>query len=174
MIKKIAGVTQLTLKSIQRDYFAVRRHSPISWRHVMHRLIAPPNVALLCAVSLFNLVGPARAAQLLSPPLWTDVGDAGTCYLRNIGTTPVNVQVTLFSNNGIAPGDIVVDSCNSGPLAAGKTCVIFVQALPDDSWAACSVKTSNINVSKLRGNADLRHLGSHEQGFKVVVGEDLR
>jgi len=138
----------------------------------MHRLIALPNVALLCTVSLFNLVGPVHAAQLLSPPLWTDVGDAGNCYVRNIGTTPVNVRVTLFSNNGI--GHIDVDTCNAGPLAPGKTCAVFSLNLPDDSWAACSVKTSNINVNKLRGNIDLRHSGTHEQGFKVVVDEDLR
>jgi hypothetical protein len=167
MIKKIAGVTQLTLKNLQRGYFAVRRHSPISWRHVMHRLIALPNIALLCA----NLVGPAHAAELLSPPLWTDVGNASNCYVRNISTTPVNVQVTLFSNNGTS---IDVDTCNAGPLAAGRTCAVFSLHLPDDSWAACSVKTSNINVSKLRGNVDLRHFASHEQGFKVIVDEDLR
>ena len=135
----------------------------------MHRLIALPNVALLCAVSLFNLVGPAHAAQLLSPPLWTDVGNAGNCYVRNIGTTPVNVQVTLFSNNGMS---INVDTCNAGPLAAGKTCAVFSLNLPDDSWAACSVKASNTNVSKLRGNVDIRHNPAH--GYEVILDEDLR
>jgi hypothetical protein len=136
----------------------------------MHRLIAPPNVALLCALSLFNLVGSARAAQLLSPPLWTDEGNAGNCYVRNIGTTPVNVQVTLFSNNSIAHID--VDTCNAGPLAAGKTCAVFALNLPDDSWAACSVKTSNINASKLRGSVDIRHNPGH--GYEVILDEDLR
>lgn len=136
----------------------------------MHRLISPHNVALLCAVSLFNLIGPAHAAQLLSPPLWTDVGNAGNCYVRNIGTTPVNVQVTLFSNNGMGPPN--VDTCNTGPLAAGKTCAVFSLTLPDDSWAACSVKTSNINVSKLRGNVEIRHNPAH--GYEVILREELR
>jgi hypothetical protein len=136
----------------------------------MHRLISPRNVALLCAVSLFNLIGPAHAAQLLSPPLWTDLGNAGNCYVRNIGTTPVNVQVTLFSNNGIGHTD--VDTCNTGPLAAGKICAVFSLTLPDDSWAACSVKTSNINVSKLRGNVEIRHNPAH--GYEVILREELR
>ena len=136
----------------------------------MHRLLALPNVALLCAVSLFYLVGRAHAAQLLSPPLWTDVGNAGSCYVRNIGTTPVNVQVTLFSNNSF--GHIDVDTCNAGPLAAGKTCAVFSLTLPDDSWAACSVKTSNINVSKLRANVEIRHNIGH--GYEVILREELR
>jgi hypothetical protein len=125
------------------------------------------------AVPLVSLIaGPAHAGQLLSPPLWTDVGNVGVCYVRNIGTAPFTVHVTLFSNNGIAPGDIVVDSCNSGPLGAGKTCVIFAQALPDASWAACSAQASNTNVSKLRGNMDIRN--SFAAGARVVVAEDLR
>jgi hypothetical protein len=121
------------------------------------------------AVSLLSLVGPAHA-QLLSPPLWTDVGNAGACYVRNIGTTPFKVRVKLFSNNSFANVD--VDTCNTGPLGAGKTCVMFVLALPDDSWVACSAQASNGNMSKLRGNIDIRHFVTG--GAKVVVGEDLQ
>jgi hypothetical protein len=124
------------------------------------------------AAWLLTLAAPAHAAQLFSPPLWTDVGNAGACYVRNIGTVPFNVHVTLFSNNDIVPGDIVVDTCNSGPLGAGKTCVIFAQGLPDDSWAACSAQTSNSNANKLRGNMDIRN--SFSTGARVVVDEDLR
>jgi hypothetical protein len=123
------------------------------------------------AVSMLSLIGPAHA-QLFSPPLWTDVSNAGTCYVRNIGTTPFKVNVKIFSNNGIAPGDIVVDTCNTGPLGAGKTCVMFAQHLPDASWAACSAQASGSNVSRLRGNFDIRHFVTG--GFKVVVDEDLR
>lgn len=123
------------------------------------------------AVSLLSLVGPAHAQpQLISPPLWTDQGNAGACYVRNIGTTPFPVKVILFSNNGGDIGDI--DTCKTGPLGAGKTCLVRATTLPDDSWAVCSVQASNINVSKLRGNMDIRH--SVAGGARVVVGEDLR
>jgi hypothetical protein len=123
------------------------------------------------AVSVLSLISPAHA-QLFSPPLWTDVGNAGACYVRNIGTAAFKVKVQLFSNNGIAPGDIVVDTCNTGPLGAGKTCVIFAQALPDASWAACSAQAAGSNLSKLRGNVDIRHPVA--VGAGVVLDADLR
>ena len=121
-------------------------------------------------MSLLCLAGPAHA-QLLSPPLWTDEGAAGTCYVRNIGTTPVTVRVNLFSNNTTG---FDVDTCNTGPLGAGKTCVIFTLNMPADSWAACSAQASNSNLSKLRGSIDIRHFVSKAEGYKVVVREDLR
>jgi hypothetical protein len=129
------------------------------------------NTSFAVAASLLSLVSPAQA-QLLSPPLWTDQFAAGTCYVRNIGTTPFTVRVQLFSNNPI--GFIDVDTCNTGPLGAGKTCVIFLLNLPADSWAACSAQASNSNVSKLRGSIDIRHFVSKTEGYKVVVREDLR
>jgi hypothetical protein len=122
------------------------------------------------AVSLLSLVSPAHAQQLISPPLWTDEGNAGACYLRNIGTTPVPVIVKLFSNN---TSGVDIDTCNTVPLGAGKTCVVFTAHLPDDSWAACSAQATNINVPKLRGNMDVRNSVA-PPGARVVVGEDLR
>ncbi len=121
------------------------------------------------AMSLLSLVGTPHAAELLSSPLWTDTSNAGACYIRNIGTTPVRAQVKLFSNNNMS---IVRDTCNAGPLGAGKTCVMFSLQLPDDSFVACSAKASNASVSNLRGNIDIRHLVTG--GYKVVVGENLR
>jgi len=129
-------------------------------------MIRAATIAL--AVSLVCLAGPARAASLVSSPLWTDVSNAAACYIRNTGTTPVKVQVSLFSNNGF---HIDVDTCN-GPtaLAAGRTCVMFTLDLPDDSDVSCSVTAGN--VSKLRGNIDIRHFVTG--GAVVVVGDDLR
>lgn len=121
------------------------------------------------AVSLSSLAVTAHAAELRSSPLWTDVGNAGACYIRNVGTNPVSVQVKLFSNNGMS---IVRDTCNTGPLGAGKTCAVFSLHLPDDSLVACSAKTSDVNVSNLRGNIDVRRFVAG--GGEVVVGEDLR
>lgn len=82
------------------------------------------------AVSLLSLVSPAHAQQLISPPLWTDADTAGACYIRNIGTTPVPVIVKLFSNN---TNGADIDTCNTAPLGAGKTCVLFTSQLPADS-----------------------------------------
>jgi hypothetical protein len=121
------------------------------------------------AVSLLSLVSPAHAQQLISSPLWTDADTAGACYVRNIGTTPVPVIVKLFSNNGMGAD---IDTCNTVPLGAGKTCVLFTSQLPADSWAACSAQASNINVPKLRGNMDVRHTVA--AGARVIVDEDLR
>jgi hypothetical protein len=123
------------------------------------------------AAALLTLTVPVHAAQLLSPQLWTGFGNASACVVRNIGVTPVKVQVSLFSNFEVSPID---DTCNTGLLAPGKTCAVFAQKLADDAWVACSATASTSNLSKLRGTVELRHFGSKEQGFKVVVAEDLR
>jgi hypothetical protein len=60
-------------------------------------------VGFAVTASLLSLVGTAHAAELLSSPLWTDVDNAGVCIVRNIGTTPITVQVRLFSNNSWTP-----------------------------------------------------------------------
>lgn len=121
------------------------------------------------AVSLLSLASTAHAAVLVSSPLWTDTGNAAACYVRNVSTTSVPVQVKLFSNNGF---NVVIDTCNAQALAPGKTCVLFASQLPDDSDVSCSAKASDANVSKLRGNIDIRHFFAG--GGKVVVGADLR
>lgn len=126
-------------------------------------------VGFAVAVSLVNLAGAAHAAELISSPLWTDVGNAGTCYIRNVGTTAFRVNAKLFSNNGFT---VNINTCNSGLLGPGKTCVLFSTDLPDDSDVACSVKTSDVNAKNLRGSIDVRNFAGH--GATVVVREDLR
>ena len=84
---------------------------------------------------LIGLAGLAQAAKLLSPPLPTNVNTTGMCYIRNSGTTPVSVQVSLFSNNSPV---VTFDNCNGAPLLAGHICQVEVD-LPDSSYAACSV-----------------------------------
>lgn len=125
------------------------------------------------AASLSSLVGTAHAAELLSSPLLTDVDNAGICIVRNISTTSVPVQVRLFSNNSF---HIDIDDCNSPgfPLGPGKTCSVFSFDLPDDSFVECSVKASNVNVSKLRASIETRHFATPASNGKVVVSDDLR
>jgi hypothetical protein len=76
------------------------------------------------------------------------------------------VSVSLFSNNGLI---VSFDNCNGAPLAAGRTCVILVNDLPDDSSAACSVTADN--VSKIRGTLEIRQLSPF---LKTIASQDLR
>ena len=125
------------------------------------------------ATLLLGLVSTAQAAELLSSPLSTDVDNAGICIIRNISTTPVKVQVKLFSNNSF---NIDIDDCNapSAPLGPGKTCSVFSFDLPDDSFVECSVKTSNVNASKLRASIETRHFATPTSNGNVVVSDNLR
>ena len=96
----------------------------------------------------------AQAGQLVSPPLpthvrATNVTTYGACRIRNTGSAPVNVKVSLFSNNANVTD---IDVCNDGPLPGGHTCIVTA-FLPDDSYVACKVTASN--VSNLRGTLEL-------------------
>jgi hypothetical protein len=123
--------------------------------------------AVVAAVALgVGWAGVAHAERILSPPLPTGVGTSGACYVRNIGATGVSVTVDLFSNNGLL---VNLNTCNGSPLPAGRTCVVLVNDLPDDSFAACSA-TAN-NVAKLRGTLEVRQISPI---LRVLVSEDLR
>jgi hypothetical protein len=43
-----------------------------------------------------------------------------------------------------------------------------------DSFVECSVKASDVNVSKLRGSIETRHLATPTSNGKVVVSDNLR
>jgi hypothetical protein len=121
------------------------------------------------ALAVFlGLASLAQAAQLLSPPLPTNVNTSATCYIRNTGTTPVTVEVSLFSNNGLV---VSFDNCNTAPLLAGHTCLVQVNDLPDSSYAACRVTASS--VSKLLGTLEVREV-SFNPIARVLVAEDLK
>jgi len=123
--------------------------------------------ALIAATLLLGLPGLAHAGQILSPPLWTGVNTAGACYVRNTGGSAVTVQVTLFSNNSMT---VDLNTCNSAPLGAGKTCVVLVSDLPDDSFVACSAVAGTL--AKLRGTVEVRAIEAG--GLRVIIAEDLR
>jgi hypothetical protein len=96
--------------------------------------------ALTASLVIASTAGIAHAYQLVSSPLPTNTNTSGACYIRNTGTTAVSVLVSLFSNNGLI---VSFDNCNGdgptipGSLGPGKTCVILVDDLPDDSFVAC-------------------------------------
>ncbi len=128
-------------------------------------------IAVTAFAVFLGLASLVQAAQLLSPPLPTDgrinVGIYGACRILNTGTTPVSVQVSLVSNNGVGVMDI--DTCNQAPLAGGGACMVMTDELPDDSFVACKVTASN--VSSLRGTLEI---GEFDHESRVRAAEDLR
>ena len=125
-------------------------------------------VAGTAFAALLGLSALANAAELLSPPLPTHTRTSGTCYVRNGGTTPVTMQVSLFSNNGLI---VSFDNCNGAPVPPGYICQVIVNDLPDASYAACSVTVAN--VGKLRGTLEIREV-SFNPIQRVLVAEDLK
>jgi hypothetical protein len=127
-------------------------------------------VAVTAFAVFLGLASLAQAAQLLSPPLpiysRTNVGITGACRILNTGTSPVSVQVSLFSNNEHTGYDY--DTCHQAPLPGGQACYVIVYAMPADSYAACKVTASN--VSKLRGTLEV---WEDEWPITVRVAEEL-
>jgi hypothetical protein len=120
---------------------------------------------------LLGLASLAQAAQLVSPPLpthrfATNLSDSGTCRVRNVGTQPVTVTVSIFSNNEVVP---IVDFCQSDgdprALAAGESCYVL-SFLPDDSFAACTVTAQNVRTLRATFEANAQ--------FNTIVAADLR
>jgi hypothetical protein len=124
--------------------------------------------AVLIAALVLGSSSLAHAGQILSPGLPTGIGSAGACYVRNTGTTPVTVQVTLFSNNSIVAAEYH-DHCSIAPLHPGHTCLVVVDALPDASFAAC--RATSGSVAKLRGTLEIRQSWP---SYRVRASEDLR
>ena len=128
-------------------------------------------------VAVAALVGSARLVHagqtIVSGALPTSTGTAGACYIRNAGPSPVSLQVTVLEN--FSPGFIApdFDSCNSeSPLAAGRTCVVLINDLPDDVTFQCAATVSG-SAKNLRGAAELRFIG-RDGALTVLGAEDMR
>ena len=128
----------------------------------------------VCAV-LLGLAGLAQAAELLSPPYSVKtvasngVGTKGACVVRNIGTTPVAVTVSLVANNEVVP---IFDFCNGHRLGGGQTCLVsgdLIQALGGGTYVACRVTAPT--VVNLRGTLEFAESPSH--GFDVYLAVDF-
>ena len=138
----------------------------------------------VCAVVLGHATL-AHAAQLLSPPYaiktrGDNLGTKAACVIRNAGTVPVTVTVSLLANNDTTP---IFDFChvNGNPktLAAGETCLVSADLLEGDaglvassgggSYVACKVTATN--VTNLRGTLELADSPSH--GFDVYLAVDF-
>jgi hypothetical protein len=127
--------------------------------------------------------GLGEAAQLLSPPYaiktrGNNLGTKAACVIRNAGTTPVTVNVSLISNSETTP---IFDFCKSQgqpvALAGGATCLVSADLLEGDvgfapgggTYVACKVTAPN--VTNLRGTLELADSPSH--GFDVYLGVDF-
>ncbi len=138
--------------------------------------------ATVCAV-LLGVASLGEAAQLLSPPYaiktrGNNVGTKAACVIRNAGTAPVTVNVSLISNNEMTP---ILDFCKSNgqplALAGGATCLVSADLLEGDigltagggTYIACKVTAQN--VGNLRGTLELANSPSH--GFDVYLAVDF-
>lgn len=128
----------------------------------------------VCAI-LLGLGSLAQAAQLLSPPYAVKtrasngVGTKGACVVRNVGTSPVTVTVSLLTSIESAG---IFDFCNGHPLGAGQTCLVSANLFEDlgqTSYVACKVTAPN--VANLRGTLELAD--SPSQGFDVYLAVDF-
>lgn len=131
-------------------------------------------IALAAMAALLGSASLTPAAQtIVSPALQTASGTAGACYIRNVGSTPIFLQVTVLEN--FSPDFITPDfqNCNGeAALAPGKTCVLLVNDLPDDVTFECSATALSGNVRNLRGTAELRLIDRN--GLQVLAAQDLR
>src|SRR3954470_14807976 len=126
------------------------------------------SAVLAAAAALIAAAGVAHAGTIVSPPLWTDVNTRGACYVRNIGTKPITLQVTALDN--FSPGFITpsFQNCNNAPLDAGRTCVLLVDDLPDDVTFACSADVSG-STKNIRAQVEVRNVASPN----AVIGSAL-
>jgi len=124
--------------------------------------------------------GVVQAATISSPALPTlhatdfEGGNlfntTGACYVRNVGKTPISLEVKFFQNFG---SELVASfqNCNQAPLAAGRTCVALVNDLPDDVVFSCSANIAG-SAKNVRGSLEQR--GITVNGLEVLVAEELR
>src|SRR5262245_16585802 len=97
------------------------------------------STALITAF-LLGMAAFSEARTITSRALPTGVDAAGACYFRNIGVVPISLEVSALEN--FRPGLISpsYENCNGAPLAAGKTCVLLVDDLPDYIGFSCSAE----------------------------------
>ena len=116
--------------------------------------------------------GTAHAAQTIaSAPLWTGLSHAGACYVRNVGTRPIAVQISTLINftAGFRTPDF--EDCNEAPLQPGHTCVALLNALDDDVTFACSAVVTG-SAKNVRGNVEIRE--SVTGGQQVIAADEMR
>ena len=120
---------------------------------------------------LLGIAGYSHAAQtIVSAGLPTDTNTAGACYVRNIGTRPVSVNLTA-SVNYTAPVQPGFENCSQEPRDPGRSCVLLVDGLDNSVTFACAAVIGG-SAKNVRGNVEVRQITS--AGLKVVAAETMR
>ena len=127
------------------------------------------SAVLTAAAALLGMTGLSHAATIASPLLPTGTGTSGACYIRNVGTKPISLQATI-SQNVDFPVIVNFQNCNNAPLAAGRTCVVLVNDLPDDVFFSCSAVVAG-SEKNLSGTVEVRDVSPI---LKVLAAEELR
>ena len=129
--------------------------------------------SVLTALALLSGgAGLAHASQIItSPPLPTVTNTAGACYIRNVGTRPITVQISPLIN--FTPGFRTADfeDCNEAPLQPGHTCVLLMNDLDDDVTFACTAVIGG-NAKSVRGSIEVRNI--LQNGLQTIVADELR
>jgi hypothetical protein len=127
---------------------------------------------LTALVVLSGGAGLAHASQIItSPPLPTVTNTAGACYIRNVGTRSITVQISPLIN--FTPGFRTADfeDCNEAPLQPGHTCVLLMNDLDDDVTFACTAVIGG-NSKSVRGSIEVRNI--LQNGLQTIVADELR
>ena len=133
-------------------------------------------LALAAIAALLGSATVAPAAQtIVSSAIQTSHFPENTaaCYVRNVGRSPISVQVQFLEN--FTPGFVTadVDTCNGeSPLEPGKSCFLRLNGLPADVTVECAATALTGSVKNLRGRAELRF--AQRNGETVTGAYDLR
>jgi hypothetical protein len=117
--------------------------------------------------------GLAHASQIItSPPLQTVENTAGACYIRNVGTRPISVQLSPLIN--FTPGVRTADfeNCSDVLLPPGKTCVLLMNTLDADVTFACSALIVGGSAKSVRGSIEVRSITP--AGLQTILADELR
>ena len=134
--------------------------------------------SVLTALALLSGgAGLAHASQIItSPPLQTANNTAGACYIRNVGTRPITVDISPLINftAGFRTPDFNNCSNNNDgvPLQPGHTCVLLMNTLDADVTFACTAVIGG-NAKNVRGSIEVRSI-LPGGGAQTILADELR
>ena len=104
---------------------------------------------LAAAACLLALGGAAHAAQTIasSAMFGGSLQDRAQCIVRNVGTSPVSVTVTIFDESGNA---VPASNFCTSPLGPGDNCSVFA-SISNGVAYACSATAAG-SAKSLRGS----------------------
>jgi hypothetical protein len=108
--------------------------------------------------------------------LQTTNNTAGACYIRNVGTRPITVDISPLINftAGFRTPDF--NNCSNGndglPLQPGHTCVLLMNTLDAEVTFACSAVIGG-NAKNVRGSIEVRNI-LPGGGAQTILADELR